>query len=92
MWKDLFKISSVDFATLSHLFLRIGRLPQAKDPKKDMHASFDALMTIFKSHFITAACIEVGISSMDSDLPQTATVPLVSDVASNGSRLCQRQC
>ncbi len=82
MWKDIFKISSVDFATLSHLFLRIGRLPQAKDPKKDMHASFDALMTIFKSHLITAACIEVGISSMDSDLSPTATVPLVSDVAS----------
>ncbi len=49
-----------------------------------MHSSFDGLMTIFKSHLITAGCIEVDVSSMDDDLPPTVEVPLVSDVASKG--------
>ncbi len=68
--------SSVDFATLSHLFLRIGRLPQAKDPKKMPRWMPYLKVTSLQQH----VSIEVGISI--SDLPPTATVPLVSDVAS----------
>jgi len=30
IWKDLFKVSSSNFGTMGHLFLRIGRLPRAK--------------------------------------------------------------
>ncbi len=47
-----------------------------------MHASFDALMTVFKGHLLAAACLELGISSVDGDLPPTTEVPAVSDVAS----------
>ena len=89
MWKDLFKISSVDFATLSHLFLRIRRLPQAKDPKKDMHASFDGLMSVFKSHLIAAAYIILGID-MDSELPPTVEVPFVPFVSDVASKVVDR--
>ncbi len=42
----------------------------AKDPKKDMHASFDGLMSVFKAHLIAAAYIVLGID-MDSDLPSS---------------------
>ncbi len=69
MWKNLFKPSPSNFGTISHLFLRIGRLSSAKDPKKDMHASFDALMTVFKGHLVAAACVQLGIESPDSDFP-----------------------
>lgn len=84
MWKNLFKVnSSSNFGTMNHLFLRIGRLSYAKDPKKDMHASFDALMTVFKGHVVAAACVELGIDNPDGDLPLTAPVSSVqlSDVA-----------
>ena len=56
---------------MNHLFLRIGRLPDAKNPKKDMHASFDILMTVLKGHLVAAACTELGISGPDSDIPLT---------------------
>ena len=71
---------------MNHLFLRIGRLPDAKNPKKDMHASFDALMTVFKGHLVAAACTELGISGPDSDIPLTCPESpqgvQVSDIAS----------
>ncbi len=60
--------------TISNLFLRIGRLSNAKDPKKDMHASFDPLMTVFKGHLVEAPCFELGIDNPESDFPSTYSV------------------
>ena len=51
-----------------------------------MHASFDTLMTLFKSHLAAAACTELGISGPDSDIPLTCPESpqgvQVSDIAS----------
>ena len=63
----MFKDSSRDHASLSHLLCRLGRLPDAKDPKKNLHACQDALVTIFKGHLIKAACKELGLDCPDSD-------------------------
>ena len=48
----------------------LGRLPQAKDPKKNFNACLDVLLTILKGHFIAAACFEMGISS-PSEIPES---------------------
>ena len=56
---------------MNHLNLRIGCPPNAKNPKKDMHSSFGALMTVFKGHLVAAVCTELGISGPDSDIPYT---------------------
>ena len=72
MWKDLFSGSSRDHGTLGHLCCQLGRLPQAKVPKKDLHASLDALHTIFKGHIVAAACSELGLESSDVNLPEAA--------------------
>lgn len=74
---------------LSHLFLRIGRLPRAKDLKKDMYATFDTMMTFFEGHLLIAACLEHGISSVDSDFPQTIVVFDVASRVVERPRLCQ---
>ena len=63
----MFKDSSRDHASLSHLLCRFRRLPEARDPKKNLHACQDALLTIFKGHLIAAACTELGLESADSD-------------------------
>ena len=72
MWKDLFSGSSRDHGTLGHLCCQLGRLPQAKVPKKDLHACLDALHTIFKGHIVAAARSELGLESSDVNLPEAA--------------------
>ena len=72
-WKTLFKDSSRDHASLSHLLCRLGRLPEAKVPKKNLHACLYAHLTIYKGHLITAACMEPGLDSPDSVRPSSAT-------------------
>ena len=57
--------SSRDHASLSHLLCRLGRLPGAKVPKKNLYAW---LMTIFKGRLVTAACMELGLDGPDSGL------------------------
>ena len=71
IWKHLFKSSQRDHGTLGHLLTRLGRLPNAKVPKKDMHACEDALQTIFKGHMVAAACLEIGFEVPNDDV-QTA--------------------
>ncbi len=48
-----------------------------------MHASFDALMTVFKGHLVAAACVELGIDNPESDFPLTTSTYSVhvSDIA-----------
>lgn len=67
IWKTLFTTSSRDHGTLGHLCSLLGRLPKAKDPKKDFNACSDALFTILKGHFIAAACDILGIRKPDEE-------------------------
>lgn len=48
--------SSKDHATFWHLCCLLGRSTSAKDPKKDMNACTDILITVLKGHYIAAAC------------------------------------
>ena len=68
IWKELYKKKSRDHGTLGHIFSLLGRLPKANDPKKDMHACLDVLMTIMKGYIIATACKELGLKDMDSIL------------------------
>ena len=68
IWQKLYKSSSRDHGSLSHLFTRLGRLPKVKKPKDDMHACQDALHTVFKGHVVVAACRELGITDPDEDV------------------------
>lgn len=60
IWKSLFTTSSQDHGTLGYLYSLLGRLPQAKKPKKDYNACSDALFAVVKGHFIAAASVELG--------------------------------
>lgn len=76
IWKLLYKRKSRDHGTLGHLCSLLGRLPQANDPKKYLHACLDVLMTIFRGHIIAAACNELGMNDMDSVLPLSAQLKM----------------
>ncbi len=67
----MLKKSSSNRGTLMNLLGRIGRLREAKDPKKNLHACLDGFLTIFKGQLVAAADEEMGISSPEDDLPQT---------------------
>ena len=60
--------SSSDYGILGQLFALINRLPTASNPKKDINACTDALFTVLKGYFLTFACKELKIDSIDSDL------------------------
>ena len=70
IWKQLFAPSSRDHGTMSQFCSLLGRLPAAKDPKKDMNACTDILMTVLKGHYIAAASNMLGISSLD-EIPKS---------------------
>lgn len=68
----MYKASPRDHGTLTNLLHRIGRLPDAKDPKKNLNACLDEILAIFKGYMIVAACQELGISSPE-DVPSQTT-------------------
>ena len=57
--------------SLSQMRSLLGRLPAAKDPKKDMNASTDFLMTVLREHYVAAACIILELEKADSPIPGT---------------------
>lgn len=65
----MFTTSSSNHGTLSQMCSLLGRLPAAKDPKKDMNASTDFLVTVLKGHYIAAACNILGLEKADSPIP-----------------------
>ena len=56
IWKMTGASSSKDHGTFWHLCSRLGHSASAKDPKKDMNACTDILITVLKGHYIAAAC------------------------------------
>ena len=75
IWKNLYHSkSSRDHSTLNHFGSRLGRLPAARDPKKDMTACTELLTTVLKGHYLLVACSILGIETYDdvpSGLPDT---------------------
>ena len=69
IWKKQFKASSSDHGTFYHFCSLLGRLPKAKDPKKDMNACTDVLFTVLKGHYVACACSLLGIAS-PNDTPK----------------------
>ena len=59
---------SSDHGTLGQLFALINHLPTASNPMEDVNANTDALFTVLKGYFLTFACEELKIDSIDSDL------------------------
>ena len=47
----------------------LGRLPKAQDPKKEMNARTDVLITVLKGHYVASACSIHGISK-PTDIPE----------------------
>ena len=45
----------------------LGRLPKAKDPKKEVNACSDALLTVLEGHFTTAACQILNIKNHEEE-------------------------
>lgn len=66
----MFCISSRDHGTLGHLCSLLGRLPKAKDPKKELNVCLEALLTILEGHFTAAACQILKIKHPDEE-PQS---------------------
>ncbi|KAL5474743.1 hypothetical protein EMCRGX_G026736 [Ephydatia muelleri] len=66
--QKLVKISPRDHESLNQLFTRLGRLPNVNNPKADMHACQDALLTVFKGHIVAAAYRELSIGGPDVDI------------------------
>lgn len=61
---------------------RLVERPEAKYPKKNLHACQDALLTVYKGHRITSACWELGLDSPNSDWPSPPTGEVcVADIA-----------
>ena len=97
MWKKSFKDSSRDHGTLGQFCSLLGRHPSAKNPKKDMNACCDFLMTVLKGHYIAEACTTLNLDSPESDLanvpdPKTTSVQerraFVNDIAATVVEKC----
>ena len=52
---------------MGHLFSLLGRLPKAKNPKKELNACFDALMTMLEAHYTAAACQILEIDNPEEE-------------------------
>ena len=72
IWKKRFTASSRDHGTLSQFCSLLGRLPAAKDPKKDMNACTDILLTVLKGHYVAGTLSLLGISKLD-ETPKSIT-------------------
>ena len=62
LWKKLFCASSSDHGTLNQMYSLLGRLAAAKNPKSDMNACVDALMTVLNGHYIAIKLIQLSPS------------------------------
>ena len=68
MWKTLYSQSSHDHGTLGHFKSLLNRASTSKDPKKDVNATVDFLLTVVKGHMLAAACQSLGVTKLDSKI------------------------
>ena len=74
IWKLLFGQTSRDHGSLGYFKSLLNRLPVKKDPKKDVNACLDFLLTVVKGHLLAAACSFLGIDTLDSPVHIPADV------------------
>ncbi len=65
IWKTLYSHSSRDHGTLGYFQSLLNRY-SVKNPKKEVDASIDFLLTVVKGHFLACACKILGITSLNS--------------------------
>ena len=68
IWKTLYSQSSRDHGTLGHFKSLLNRTSISKDPKKDVNAAVDFLLTVVKGHMLAAACQILGVTKLDSKI------------------------
>ena len=68
MWKALHGASSRDHGTLAFFKSKLNRVSVKKDPKKDVNASLEFLMTITKGHIMAAACKILNVDNCTAPL------------------------
>ena len=54
-----------------HLCSLLGRSTSAKDPKKDMNACTDILITVLKGHYVAATCNLLEIDDPEEGKPES---------------------
>ena len=68
-------MSCKDHGTLGHFRTLLSRCTVTKEPKKNVDACVDFLVTVFSGHILAAACIDLGISKPEDNLPSGALPP-----------------
>ena len=68
------KGSSKDYGTFGYFCSLLGRLPKARQPKKDMNACMDVLFTVLKGHYVAYACKLLGIKNCSESSEIIATI------------------
>lgn len=65
--------SSRDHGTLGHFRSLLSRLSVTSNTKKDVNATVDLLMTVYKGHLLACACKVLGIKKLTDriDIPDT---------------------
>lgn len=66
MWKSLYGKSSSDHGTLAFFRNYLRRTAVTGDPKKDVNACVDLILTVMKGHILQAACEVLKVDGLDS--------------------------
>ena len=64
----MFGKTSKDHGSLGYFKSLLNRTAVKQDPKKDVNASLDFLLTVVKGHFLAAACWILGVTKPDASL------------------------
>lgn len=78
-------MSCKDHGTLGHFRTLLSRVTITGEPKKDVDACVDLLVTVFTGYIVAAACIHLGIDNPSDDLPSGA-IPVDLHKASSDSQ------
>lgn len=68
MWKALYKKSAGDHGTLAFFRNLLRRTAVTSDPKKDVNACVDLIITVMKGHLLQAACDILKVDGLESQL------------------------
>ena len=68
IWKTLYGQTSRDHGTLGYFKSLLNRTTVKNDPKKEVNASLEFLLTVVKGHILAVACEVLGVTKLDSPL------------------------
>ena len=69
IWKSLYGNTSRDHRTLGYFRSVLNQTSVPNDPKKDVNACVDFLLTVFKGHILACAYTILGVTNLESSLP-----------------------